>query len=857
VARPDGHRDPAYLAELIQAQRVTTVHFVPSMLEAFLAAGGAASYGGVRRTFASGEALPGRLRDQFTAQVSSPLYNLYGPTETTVDSTAWTCQPGDEGDPPIGTPIANTRAYVLDEFLRPVPAGVAGELYLAGTGLARGYLRRPGLTGSRFIACPFGSPGERMYRTGDVARWSRDGQLMFVGRSDDQVKIRGFRIELGEIEAALARHPAVAQAAVLAREDIPGDKRLAAYLVPADPAGRIDTAELQAHLAGQLPQHMIPSSFLILNALPLSVNGKLDRGALPAPDYSATGEYTAPTSQAEQLLAQIWAQVLGLDRVGIDDDFFQLGGDSIMSIQLVARAAKAGLHCTIQDIFQAKTVAALAFRARPAGATGAAPDSEGIGQVPLTPIMRQLIERGQPIGEFSQSMLVQVPAQLTWSQLLTGLQTVLDRHDMLRARFDRSGGPAGPSLFVPPPGSAQAAALCRRIELPIGDTDGDAGVPASLLAAASAAARGRLAPERGTMLQAVWFDPGGTRPGSLLLVIHHLVIDGVSWRILLPDLAAACAEQLTLSPVMTSFRTWARRNVAAAHTPARLAELPFWLTELSVADTRFVTGRPACGKGTAGSLIRELPPERTLPLLTNVPAAFHGGINDVLLSALAAAIVAGSGTSVLVDVEGHGREEIFPGQDVSRTVGWFTSVHPVCLDPGEFDTEDFFAGGTAVGQVVKRVKEQLRAAPDAGIGYGMLRYLRPDTAAALATASQPSILFNYLGRFASRRATGWDLVGQEVPDQEGGPPMLADHAITIEAVTQDRADGPHLRVTWSWLDTVLPEPAMSRLADRWLDGLTALTAHVGRPGAGGYTPSDLPLVSLSQQEIEAIEAKWR
>ncbi|MFE5612739.1 amino acid adenylation domain-containing protein, partial [Streptomyces sp. NPDC056540] len=336
LAEPGGHKDPAYLAEVIQAKRVTTVHFVPSMLQVFLAEPLSAACGGLRRVFCSGEALPGSLAALFRDRLGVPLHNLYGPTEAAVDVTAWACvDTGRVTPPPIGRPVANTRVFVLDAALRPVPVGVAGELYVAGVQLARGYLGRAGLTAERFVANPYGSPGERMYRTGDLVRWNEDGQLEYLGRTDDQVKIRGFRIELGEIEAVLSSLDEVAQVAVIVREDRPGDKRLAAYLVPA-PDTDLDIDALRAHVRTALPDYMVPSAFVVLNELPLTTNGKLDRRALPAPDYTTTTTNREPVTEQERILASLFADVLGLERVGVEDSFFELGGDSISSIQLVA-----------------------------------------------------------------------------------------------------------------------------------------------------------------------------------------------------------------------------------------------------------------------------------------------------------------------------------------------------------------------------------------------------------------------------------------------------------------------------------------------------------------------------------------
>lgn len=478
------------------------------------------------------------------------------------------------------------------------------------------------------------------------------------------------------------------------------------------------------------------------------------------------------------------------------------------------------------------------------------PEGTGTGRVPFTPIMRWLAELGGPSQGFSQSVLMQVPAGLEWPRLVASLQAVLDRHDMLRARLDRAGErAAGWSLLVPPPGTVQAGGLCRRVEVP----GAGQGWPGGLLAAQASAAVGRLAPDAGVMLQAVWFDPGDSRPGRLLMVAHHLVIDGVSWRILLPDLAAAyeaagAAGGTRLAPAGTSFRTWAGRQYQEAGSAGRLGELPFWQDVLSCPGLSLgdVAADPERDHaGTVRSLTRALPPERALPMLTTVPAAFHGGVNDVLLSALAVAVAdwrgADPATALLVDIEGHGREEIFPGTDLSRTIGWFTSMHPVRLDPGTFDRGQFFAGGAAVGTVVRRVKEQLRAAPDHGIGYGLLRYLNAGTARVLAAAAKPQIAFSYLGRFTARAATAWDLAAEDIPDPgqlpagDTGSAGPVSHLITINAITEDRADGPHLKVTWSWPSAAFPETSIARLADRWFQALDALTTHTASPDAGEYT----------------------
>ncbi len=366
IARPDGRRDPAYLAELMRRERVTGADFVPSLLEAFVSEPSAKDCTSLRWIEVAGEAFPAALANRFVDLLPGcTANNLYGPTEAAVEVTAHQYVPGADRLP-IGTPVWNTQVYVLDAALRPVPAGVTGELYLAGDQLARGYLGQTALTAGRFVACPFGAPGTRMYRTGDVVRWSRDGQVEYIGRSDFQVKIRGFRIELGEIEQVLASHPDVDSAVALVREDHPGDQRLVAYVVPAggttDPAGP-DLAALTDLARERLPEYMVPTALVPLAEFPKTPSGKLDRGALPAPDHAGAATGRGPRDHNEEVLCRLFAELLGTEEVGIDADFFDNGGHSLLATRLVGRIRKElGVDVKVTTVFRSPTVAELAAR---------------------------------------------------------------------------------------------------------------------------------------------------------------------------------------------------------------------------------------------------------------------------------------------------------------------------------------------------------------------------------------------------------------------------------------------------------------------------------------------------------------
>ncbi|MGY0056176.1 amino acid adenylation domain-containing protein [Streptomyces sp. LZ34] len=874
VVAPNEPVDAQVLRGLVAGGRVSAVHVTAGLFRV-IAEEDPGCFGQVQEVLTGGDVVsPTAVQRVLQACPQIRVRSLYGPTEITLCATQHlmtpTTPPGTSV--PIGRPMDNTRTYVLDHALRPVPVGVAGELYIAGSGLARGYLHRPALTGERFVPDPFGPPGTRMYRTGDLARWNTDGTLEHLGRSDAQVKVRGFRIEPGEVEAVLVGVVGVVQAAVVVREDRPGERRLVGYVVPADVGVGVDADRVLHAVGDRLPDYMVPSALVVLDRLPLTANGKLDRGALPVPGYAvAVGGRVARTGR-EEVLCKLFAEVLGVPRVGIDDGFFDLGGDSIVSIQLVARARAAGLVFTPRDVFERKTVEALARIATEPGlndtgphAGSGTPDS-GVGSVVLTPVMHRLYELGGRVDRFSQGVLLQAPPGLGMEHLTTAIQTVLDHHDALRARLTTPSDTTTWELQIPPAGHIHATQCVRRVDT-TGLTDDDL---SNTITEEAHAARERLAPTSGLMLQAVWFDTGPQTPGRLLIVVHHLVIDGVSWRILLPDLQTAWEAATThttpaLQPAETSFRQWATGLAQTAQNTQWEKELPWWQNVGKTTDPLLGTRPLDPTRDTAAHARRltiTLPCEHTEPLLTHLPALFHAGINDILLTALTLAMTKWrtdrgqhTGQGLLVDLESHGRHEnTVEGAQLSNTIGWFTSHHPVRLDPGIFNQAQAWAGGADLGRILKRIKEQLRATPNNGIGYGLLRYLNPTTKPHLTHLATPQIGFNYLGRLPTGGPTNWTPAAHATTAGSGpDPDMPLTHTLTINTLTQDTPHGPTLTTTLTWPDTLLTHTDIQKLADTYHQALTALTAHATLPHTGGRTPSDLPLLHLTQADIDHLE----
>ncbi|QKN67382.1 amino acid adenylation domain-containing protein [Streptomyces coelicolor] len=836
VAEP-GAVDAQRVREAVE-RGVTTIHLTAGTFRV-VAEEAPESFTGLREILTGGDAVPLASVERMRRACPDVRFRqLYGPTESTLCATWLVLEPGAEtGDVlPIGGPLAGRKAYVLDAFLQPVAPGVTGELYLAGAGLAHGYLGAPTATAPRFVANPFAA-GERMYRTGDLARWTDDGELLFGGRADSQVKIRGYRVEPGEIEAALTDAPDVAQAVVVAREERPGEKRLIAY-VTAESGQALESDAVRARLAERLPEFMVPAVVLVLDTFPLTLNGKLDRAALPAPEFAGKPAGREPRTEAERVLTDLFAEILGLDRVGADDSFFELGGDSILSMRLAARARRENFVFGAKQVFEQKTPAGIAAVAE--RGVSRAEVADGVGEVPWTPVVRALLERdpgAMARGGPAQWVTAGVPADLSLEALTAGLGAVIDTHDLLRSRVVES------RLVVAERGTVAAAALLERVEAGDGDID-------EIAERHAHEAAGRLDPVAGVMLQAVWVDAGPGRGGRLVMAAHHLAVDVVSWRVLLADLQAAC-ERPVLDPPPVTFRRWAR--TLADQAASRTGELELWKEILDGAQARVGELDPRRDTiATSGRRSWTLPRDRASVLVEKATTAFHCGVHEVLLATLAGAVTRWrGGTAVVVDVEGHGRQPL-EDMDLSRTLGWFTDVHPLRLDTAGIDP----AEADAPGRLLKQVKENVRAVPDGGLGYGILRYLGDETGKVLAALPSAEIGFNYLGRFSPRPdgdAEPWRLAGTIGGTAEDDLPLR--HAVEIDAVVLDGAAGPEFTLTVTWAERLLGEADAESLAQAWLDMLTGLAAYVGSDeSAGGHTPSDFPLITLTWQEVAEVEA---
>ncbi len=774
--------------------------------------------------------------------------NSYGVTEATVDSCYFenTCTKElYEKLVPIGNPFANSQIYILDKHLQPVPIGVVGELHIGGASLARGYLNRPELTIEKFIPNPFSdAKSQRLYKTGDLARYLSDGNIEYIGRIDQQVKIRGFRIELGEIEAVLNNHPQIQQAVVIATVDIPGNKRLVAYVVSENES--LSTHKLREFLKSKLPEYMVPAVFVTLDTIPLTANGKVDRLALPTPDgeISREQEYVAPRTAIEQILTNIWQELLLIEKVSIHDNFFEIGGDSILSIQIVSRAKNSGVQITPKQIFQNQTIAELA---KVANTTVSVTAQQGIvtGVAPLTPIQHWFFEQNRPEAHhYNQSVLLQIPNALKSKLIETALEKLLEHHDALRLRFTSVASEhqqINQSKDDSVPFTIVDLSSTPKLEQP------------QALSKIATVYQASLNLSTGPIMQVVRFNLGDESDARLLMIIHHLAVDGVSWRIFLSDLETIyqqlIAEQpIQLSAKTTAFIDWAKKLNNYAQSKIFRTELDYWLKQpwslTKPLPLDYDRIKPENTVGSAASVSVKLSVEETRALLLSVNEAYNTQINDILLSALVVSLAGWTENStVLINLEGHGREELFSDVDLSRTVGWFTSVFPVLLQLPPINQP---------AKIIKSIKEQLRAIPNRGIGYGIWRYLCKDTTVQeqFKTIPTPEIIFNYLGQFDQVQSqTAWKFATESTGANQSYQ-QTRDHLLDINALVVEG----EFQINWNYSSQIHSSATVEKLAQSYLNAIRSIIEHCQLEDARGYTPSDFPDAQLNQLELDELLA---
>nr|WP_314492031.1 non-ribosomal peptide synthetase [uncultured Pseudomonas sp.] len=844
---------PTFLAQ-VREQRITmadlTTAYV-SMLAREFAQAGPCDLAPLRRVHAGGEALAGETLAAWAEAglQAVALVNTYGPTEATVTCSTFDCSPrvrglaGSSGSVPIGTPLPGRALYILDPHGQPAPVGVVGELTVGGELLARGYHGRAALTAERFLPDPFASGG-RLYRTGDLVRYRADGNIEYVGRTDHQVKIRGLRVELGEIESRLLALDAVGDCVVVAQRH--GHvHQLVAYVVPA-PVAADACATLREHIKTELrqglPDYMVPSLFVFLAALPLSPNGKVDRKALPAPqrgDQPAPGE--APSSDLQRRIAGIWEAVLKRQGIGLDDNFFELGGDSIISIQVVSRARQAGIQFTPRELFLHQSIRELANVAREQDAQALVELPPASGALTLLPIQQAFFEEvAVERHHWNQSVLLRPAQPLDAALLERALHAVLGQHDALRLRFAEQADGRWQGHYT-----ELAELQTQWAEHPVLERRTLAAH--DLTAQADQAQRG-LDLAHGPLLRALLLslEDGSQR---LLLVVHHLVVDGVSWRILFDDLQQAYRQlrdgQAPRLPARThSLAHWSQRLQRWADEGHLAAELAYWRQQLHDAPQDLPCDHPQ------GRLLNRqarhvrvgLPAEATRRLLQDAGSAYRTQINDLLLTALARAVSQWTAQpKVLIQLEGHGREALFDDIDLTRTVGWFTSLYPLALTPGD-----------ALGTAIQTVKEQLRSVPHNGLGHGVLRHLGSAAAReALAALPTPRITFNYLGQFDGSfdgdEGALFSPSGEGSGDEQS-PEAPLDNWLSINGQVFDGQLGLNFTFSHEMFETTTIE----RLAHAFERELLAVIEHCCAQGPRGFTPSDFPLAGLDQAGLSQL-----
>ncbi|HVI46038.1 MAG TPA: non-ribosomal peptide synthase/polyketide synthase [Chitinophaga sp.] len=773
------------------------------------------------------------------------IVNHYGPTETTIGKLLHIIddETGYGNSIPVGRPFSQTNVYVLSNAMQLNPAGVPGTLYIGGAGVAKGYLNNEELTAGKFIQDRFSeNPSARLYNTGDMVKYLPDGNIVFLGRTDDQVKIRGYRIELGEIERALNSYETIDQAVVVVRTDDNGNKRLIAYVTAAE---EIDREEVLESLTEKLPQYMVPSLLMVLDYFPLLPNGKVNRKALPDPESATTdeGSYVAPRNEIERTLAGIWEEVLGVERVGIHDNFFALGGDSIITIQVVSRVRRNGYELQVGDLFDYQTIALLysVMSARKEAATVSADQGSLTGEAGLLPVQQWYLEKetsSRP-SHFNQSITLAIDKSVHESTLSAAIMHLVNQHDSLRFRYAHTEE-GWKQIYGDYQYEGKLAVVNLQLE-PLQELD-------NLIASYSEIYQRMIDVTQGVTISAVLLQtPAEEKHNRLLLAVHHLAVDGVSWRILLEDLELLLNSLSSNTPVAlgkktSSYREWQESLVKYGQRERLLKQLDYW-----TGITRQYAPLPADHKYDQALHINDMSTLRvnlssalTQQLLQEVLAAYHTDINDVLLAALAKALAPLTGGETIIGLEGHGREDIDRSVDVSHTIGWFTSLYPVLLST---------TGVTGEGNLLREIKEQLRQVPDKGIGFGVLKYI--NKAKALQGNDPWDLTFNYLGQFDTVAGKGkWFTIADG-----NGKDIGEDYTIRRRIAINSMVTGGELQLEWSYSHRHFNEATIAQLADNYISGLEAIIKHAVAQAAVQLisTPADYGLAGLvSNVELDSF-----
>ena len=851
---PRIEQDMQQLAATIATHQISHILMLPSLYAILLEQAEETNLGSLQTVIVAGEVCHRGLVDHHYTQLpQATLFNEYGPTEGTVWSTAYKIPAKFKGERvPIGRPIPNMRSYILDCHGNLAPVGVPGELCISGIGVTSGYLNRQELTAEKFISHTFTKTlSNRLYHTGDLARYLPDGNIEFLGRIDHQVKIRGYRIELGEIEAALAQHSAVRQAVIvvqdLTNKPDTTPKRLVGYVETMN-GQTVSVGEFRRFLLDRLPDYMVPATFVLLDTFPLTPSGKIDRKKLPTPDIDSglvsDATFVAPRTPIEEKLAQIWATLLGVESVGIQDNFFELGGDSILSIQIIAKAAQQRIRLKPNDIFQYPSVAALASVAEVGDWDSETQQADVTGPVLLTPIQHWFFEQQLTAPHhWNQSYLLKLALDADLTIIERSLQQLFLHHDALRLRFS----PTGNSWTQENDGPERPMRISHfnLSELPAGKRH-------EALTETATKLQQSLDLSSGGLAKATIFNFGPEESARLLLIFHHLVVDGVSWQILLEDLESTYqqyvrGQSVQLPPKTSSFQHWSERLTVFAQSDEVKQDLDFWLSKIPnkppLLTPDFSNEEIQNTTRSAATISGILSSEETDDLLRQVPAAYQTQINDVLLAALLFTFKKQFGTTELFfDLEGHGREPLFEEIDLSRTVGWFTSVFPMTLS---------LTGEADIGEVLTSVKEQLRQVPRKGISYGVLRYLSHDNQVLekLTHLPRAEITFNYMGQF-DHKLSSYSLfqTASEAKGIERAPENTRRYLLEINCLVEQG----QLTIKWSYSRNSFRQETVENLCSSFIHNIRAIIEHCTMPETGGYTPSDFPEADLDQNELDDL-----